>query len=226
MPIVSDRLRAQFWCIRDMLRDGLLGSAHRRSVFNHIYSQNLWGDCESTSGTGSSHSATSVVRQQLPTLLSDYGIRTLLDAPCGDLSWVRELITVPERYIGIDIVPALIERNTALFESASVSFVCADICVDSLPAADLVLCRDCFIHLPTRLIYRALRNFRSTGARFLLLTNDAEAEPYRDIPVGSFRPIDFTRAPFGFPLPLFVIAENDHGRQLCLWDLQTLLSHE
>jgi len=43
------------------------------------------------------------------------------------------------------------------------------------PGADPVLCRDCFIHLPTRLIRAALRNFRATGARYLLLTNDRNA---------------------------------------------------
>ena len=123
----------------------------------------------------------------------------------------------------MDIVPDLIAANTARFAADRVSFACADIAADPLPSADLVLCRDCFIHLPTRLIVSALRNFRATGARYLLLTNSATGEPYRDIPVGSFRPIDFRQAPFMFPEPLLTLSENSDGsRALCLWNLQEL----
>ena len=123
----------------------------------------------------------------------------------------------------LSFVPDLIAANTARFAADRVSFACADIAADPLPSADLVLCRDCFIYLPTRLIVSALRNFRATGARYLLLTNSATGEPYRDIPVGSFRPIDFRRPPFMFPEPLLTLSENSDGsRALCLWNLQEL----
>jgi hypothetical protein len=104
-----------------------------------------------------------------------------------------------------------------------VSFICADIAADPLPTADLVLCRDCFIHLPTRMIRGALKNFRATGTRYLLLTSERRAEPYHDIPIGSFRPVDFTRPPFSFPTPICTLSEEETGnRQLCLWELHSL----
>ncbi len=103
------------------------------------------------------------------------------------------------------------------------SFLCADIAADPLPRADLILCRDCFIHLPTRLIVGALRNFRASGARYLLLTSDRTTQKYQDIPVGSYRPINFTRPPFSFPAPERLVNEDESGsRQLGLWDLQAL----
>jgi hypothetical protein len=46
--------------------------------------------------------------------------------------------------------------------------------------------------------------------------------PYRDIPVGSFRPLDLTAPPFSFPEPLAAIPEDDDGRHLALWRLDTL----
>jgi len=136
---------------------------------------------------------------------------------------MQEVAALLDRYNGVDIVPELIEKNRLTYAGESVGFACADICTDELPGAELVLCRDCFIHLPTALIYAALRNYKKTGARYLLLTNCALAGPYLDIPLGSFRSINFRRPPFSFPEPLYVIQEfNGAGRQLCLWDLTTL----
>jgi hypothetical protein len=203
------------------VRDHLLAS-HRRAVFEGIHSANLWGDAQSVSGGGSSLSATGVVRRELPDLVRQYGVRTLLDAPCGDFNWMREVADVVDRYVGVDIVPALIAKNASLYQSDKISFRCADVAADPLPRSDLVLCRDCFIHLPTRLIYRALDNFHATGARWLLMTNDAAVGGYRDIPIGSFRPINFRRAPFLFPPAERIIHESDAGRELCLWEFSRL----
>jgi hypothetical protein len=136
---------------------------------------------------------------------------------------MNEVAKLLDRYVGVDIVPELIEQNVSIHQTETVSFLCADIATDPLPSADLVLCRDGFIHLPTRLIRAALRNFCATGARYLLLTSDRDAEPYYDIPVGSFRRINFTRPPFMFPDPIWALSEEESGsRQLCLWELPSL----
>jgi Methyltransferase domain len=192
-------------------------------VFGQIYADNLWGDAESRSGSGSSRVATEAVRRELPALMTQLGVRILLDAPCGDFAWMSSLVGNLERYVGVDIVADLIARNAARFGGERITFLCGDIAADPLPACDLILCRDCFIHLPTRVIRAALENFKATGARHLLLTNDGAARGYHDIPMGSFRPIDFTRAPFSFPEPVHRVNEDRAGnRQLCLWGLQDL----
>ncbi len=218
-----DAVRWYLWRLRDWVRDWIRGKAHRAEVFQRIHRQNLWGDPESVSGTGSGWAATAVARRDLPELFSRLGVRAVLDAPCGDFHWMRMVVGALERYTGVDIVPELIQRNAATFGSETVSFLCADISADPLPPADLVLCRDCFIHLPTRMIRAALQNFHSTDARYLLLTSDLDAEAYHDIPIGSFRRINFTRAPFNFPAPSVALSEEETGnRQLCLWELPAL----
>ena len=221
-PLV-DSVRLQVWRLRDAAHDRVLGRAHRRRVFQRIYDQNLWGDSESVSGGGSGTDATRAIRDELPELFERYDIRSLLDAPCGDFYWMKHVVGSLQQYVGIDIVPALIDRNSKLYGTRRASFACADIASDPLPTTDAVLCRDCFIHLPTRLIRTALANFRASGARYLFLTNELDAEPYHDIPIGSFRPVNFLRPPFLFPPPLYTISEGARGhRQLCLWELEAL----
>jgi len=218
-----DRLRLQAWRVRDALQHRVRGRTHRRHIFERIYDRNLWGDPESASGGGSGTAATDAIRRDLPMLFERYGIRSLLDAPCGDFHWMKHVSGSLERYTGVDIVRDLVERNERLYGTDRVRFACADIVADPLPAADAVLCRDCFIHLPTRLIRAALANFRASGIRYLLLTNDHDVESYHDIPIGSFRRVNFERPPFSFPPPLHVVNESRNGdRQLCLWEFDSL----
>jgi hypothetical protein len=220
---LRNNLRFQFWRFRDWMADRVLGAAHRRRVFHRIYAQNLWGDAGSASGGGSGPAATAVIRQQLPALLRDLKIDVLLDAPCGDFAWAGDLAGTVNRYLGVDIVPALIEQNRRRYGNDRISFLCADLSRDPLPRADLILSRDCFIHLPTRMIRGALRNFRASGTPLLLLSNSPGAPSYLDIPLGSFRPIDFRQPPFSFPAPLRTVEEHVAGdRQLCLWALASL----
>jgi hypothetical protein len=219
----TDRLRFYFWVFRDRVADGLRGRNHRAGVFARIYQGNQWGDRESVSGEGSNETATQAARRQLPLLFSKHRIRSMVDAACGDFHWMRQIVDSVERYVGVDIVPQLIDQNQRLYGNDRVSFLLADIAADPLPLADLILCRDCFIHFPTRLINAALKNFQQTGARYVLLTSDRNVGTYHDIPVGSFRRIDFTRPPFSFGRPLEAINESLNGeRQLCLWELAKL----
>jgi hypothetical protein len=188
-----------------------------------MYSKNLWGEKESRSGSGSSLRATEEIRRELPAILDRLGVLSLLDAPCGDFIWMRHLVDRLDRYYGVDLVPDLIARNKTLFGSPRVSFICGDIVCDPLPSADLILCRDCFIHLPTRHINGALSNFKATSAEYILLTSHPFASDYMDIPLGSYRPVDFMKQPFCFPEPIERVYDGREGqRQLCLWRLPDL----
>lgn len=219
-----EHLRFEFWKLRDWIKNQLHQSAHRRRVFSGIYSNGGWGG-ESKSGHGSTLESTEVLRRELPLLWRRYDIRSLLDAACGDFYWMKHIVDELDSYVGVDIVEEMIARNNRKYGSKSVSFLCADITTDPLPRTDAILCRDCFIHLPTRHIFSALRNFQESGVRFLLASNGKSIDEYHDIPVGSMRRINLRRPPFSFPEPLDVIEENPQtGRQLCLWPLSSLPS--
>ncbi len=60
-------------------------SKDAEQVFNDIYRKNTWGGKESVSGTGSDKEQTEVLVNELPDLIRDLGIRTMLDIPCVPL---------------------------------------------------------------------------------------------------------------------------------------------
>jgi hypothetical protein len=199
-------------------------------TFEYIYENNIWGSPESQSGEGSELVATAEIRAKLPALLHSYGIRSLLDAPCGDFGWMSRLNLSDVMYIGVDVVRSLVERNELGHGGTRRQFIVSDIVTDPLPEADLILCRDCLVHLSYREIGEALRNFRRSGAAYLLTTTFTEVDENRDITTGDWRPLNMCKPPFNFPEPTELIVENCKeaegayaDKSLGLWVVKSLL---
>jgi hypothetical protein len=198
-------------------------------VFTGIYRQNHWRSSASVSGPGSTLEQTAALREALPFLFSTFGIQRLLDVPCGDFHWMqhtdRSALT---SYHGGDIVAPLIEENQAKFQGDKVQFSRVDLLGDALPEADLLLCRDCLVHLSYRDISRAVSNIRRSKIRYLLSTTFNRHEN-RDIVTGAWRPINLQAPPFSFPDPLLLInercADNDGeyaDKYAALWSIDQL----
>jgi len=115
--------------------------------FERIYSTNLWSDPESRSGVGSTLDSTRVLRAELPIVLRQLEARVLLDLPCGDFTWMDQVDLSGIEYVGGDIVPLIIEENQRLHSTESRRFMQLDLTRDVLPDADVLLCRDCLVHL-------------------------------------------------------------------------------
>src|SRR5689334_6537607 len=145
-------------------------SRDRADKFQRIFDENAWGNSESVSGEGSNLERTRVVRAALPGLLARHGVRSILDAPCGDFYWMKEVPLGDIEYIGADIVPEIITRDLELYAAPRRRFVVCDLVSDPLPKADLILCRDCLVHLPYAETRTAIANFRKSGALWLLTT--------------------------------------------------------
>ena len=135
------------------------------SKFRVYYLENAWGgDGESRSGTGSSLRKTANLRRELPLLLSQYRIQSILDVPCGDFHWMKEVDLTGTSYLGVDIVDELITANRARFATKDVEFRRGDFIKETLPRADLVDRRDCFIHYPFAFIARAILGLKASGS--------------------------------------------------------------
>lgn len=199
------------------------------AVFDRIAAENYWDDKESLSGGGSNLHQTEKLRQALPVLLARLQVRSLLDAPCGDFNWMRHTDLGPVAYTGADVVAALIERNEQAFANPQRQFVCRNIVSDPLPHADAIMSRDCLSHLSYAHVFAALRNFRATGATYLLATTYPAHARNWDIVTGSWRPINLERKPFNFPPPIDGIVEGSTeydgdfaDKTLAVWRLSAL----
>ncbi|PDT91377.1 hypothetical protein CO669_05035 [Bradyrhizobium sp. Y36] len=198
--------------------------------FERIERTNLWGAAGSVSGLGSEDMATAAIRGALPSLLQRLGARSLLDAPCGDAGWIGR-VKLDLDYIGVDIVPSLIAANKRRVADGELTgrFLIADVTRDALPRADLILCRDCLVHLSFQNIARVISRFRDSGAQYLLATTFPEWEDNGDCEDGDWRALNLTKAPFNWPAPRELIdercEEGDGGwrdKSLGLWRLDAL----
>lgn len=194
-----------------------------QEIFRQIYLGNMWGDKESVSGPGSRVDSTKLVAQTLPGLIAQFQIRSILDAACGDFNWMRHVDLNPATYTGIDIVPELIEHNLKTYANQQRQFRLLNLTSDPLPLADLILCRDCLVHLPYAGIWAAIDNFKKSGAKYLLTTTFTDHQTNRDINTGDWRFLNLELEPFNFPKPLYLIQEQPPwDKSLALWELKSL----
>lgn len=180
---------------------------------------------ETASGSGSMLKNTVGVREFLPQVIQEYGIKSIFDAPCGDRNWIRTLDFdgLGCKYRGGDIVPELVlEQN----DKAVKVF---DIRNDAPPKVDLWFCRDCLFHLSEADIDAALENMvDGSTIKYLLVTShtmEAEHHPLnRDIKTGDFRVLIFQEyGYFGLPEPLAIYddpSDSDIHKVMMLFDLQ------
>jgi hypothetical protein len=190
-------------------------------IFTAIFRGNKWRDKSSLSGSGSNLVQTAEIRSFLPLLVKELECKSLFDVPCGDFFWMK-MVEMDIQYTGGDIVDELIQKNESQYGSENRKFICIDLIRDSLPKADLVLSRDCFVHFSYSHIFRALKNIKNSGSTYLLTTTFISRNKNFDIPTGSWRPINLYLSPFNFPLPLKMIDEKNpsdeyRDKNLGLW---------
>lgn len=199
------------------------------AAFRHAYEANLWTGPESRSGPGSSLDQTAALRAALPALLAGLGVHSLLDLPCGDCHWIAQVELPGIAYVGGDLLPELILRNRARFGPAR-RFELLDLTTSLLPPADLLLCRDCLVHLSFADLAQALENIRRSGVTWLLTTTFPAQDTNEEITTGDWRPLNLERAPVHFPPPALLLneecTEQDglfRDKSLGLWRVTDLL---
>jgi len=197
-------------------------------TFTEIYLNNGWSNSESDSGPGSTMGATRHIREVLPSLFRRYGIHSMLDLPCGDFNWLRHIELSDIEYLGGDIVEQLIEVNTRNYQSERVAFRQLDLLSSDLPSRELIMCRDCLVHLSFADIHSALGNLARTDFQWILMTHFPDVSENLDIETGGWRPLNFTLAPFCLPDPVDLVQETPDSsgdysdKSLALWNRSTL----
>jgi hypothetical protein len=197
------------------------------ATFRKIYASNHWG-ASARSGRGASFDQAAAVLRQLEALIEQLDVRTLLDVPCGDFTWMQHL-TSDVRYIGGDVLPELVMENEQKWSGPRRRFAVIDILKDDLPDAELLLCRDCLVHFSFDDIGAALRNISRSRCRWLLATTFPDCATNEDIATGDWRPVNLERPPFDLPPPQLLLNEQctEAGdtfadKSLALWDVEDL----
>lgn len=201
-----------------------------RDHFTRIYERNVFGSRESRSGGGSTLEQTATIAREIPRLLHELEAATLLDAPCGDFNWMRHVELGVRTYIGVDIVAELVARDQTRYGAEGREFICRDLIRDALPAADVILCRDCLVHLNFRDARGVLQNFKRSGSHYLLTTTFPARTSNTELSGAMvWRTLNLELPPFNLPPPLRVINENctEAGghyadKSLALWRLEEL----
>lgn len=213
--------------VRRKLERLAYGERYMEKIFTKYYTSNFWQGTQSVSGSGSDPEQTAMIRKQLPALFESYGIHTVLDIPCGDFFWMKDVALRISQYIGADIVDDLISTNNTLYADRCRSFTKLDAVKDHLPPVDLIFSRDCLVHFSTNDIIAALRNFQRSGSSYLLTTTFTDRQDNIPIETGRWRPINLEAPPFNLPSPMEII--NEHCTQgdgqysdksLALWELK------
>ena len=110
--------------------------------------------------------------------------------------------------LGGDIITAIVDRNNTTFKDSRRQFMKLDLIKDSLPKADILLCRDCLVHLSNEDIQAVIQNIKKSEVKYLLTTTFPECEKNENIVTGDWRIINLEKAPFNFPQPIKLINEK------------------
>lgn len=198
-------------------------------IFTEMFIANEMEGEDGPHWAGSDRIQTRNVVTELPRIFRDAGATTILDAGCGDFYWLQHADLSEFDYLGVDIVKLIVERNCRKFEDERIKFKRLDLLTEVVPRADVVLCRDVFVHLSYRDIARALGNIRQGGSKYLLATTYTAAQKNQDIATGWWRKLSLERPPFNFPRPELVFVEGctevggaNADKSLALWRLQDI----
>jgi hypothetical protein len=206
-----------------MANDGLA------QVFSDIYANGVWIEHEgqaSLSGLGSIAATTKDLRVQLSSFLSSVNCRGLVDIGCGDFSWMRD-VDGEFQYRGIDIVQPVIDANNAAYANEKRRFICLDATKQPIePWGDVAICREVLFHLSFKNALELLRNIRSAGFKYILLTSDSSIWFNSDIRDGDFRRINLLKSPFELPAPQCELVDDQvsRGRVIGVWSGDALRS--
>jgi len=234
--------------VRGVTREEMLASdSRRKEMFQEVYDLGKWVHGKKgvpKSGSGSTLPMTELVRKGIKEAVLKYKIKTFMDAPCGDLTWVKELFPFFDEhgveYIGVDIVQSEIDRHRV--DHPTRKFIQCDMAVEPLPKADMIFSREALQHMNAEDNLRTLNRWKESGSIYLLQTNyiinmgsstyqrgqswlELGSMNYMAVDEGSNSLIEFLKPPYNFPPTLDKWVDKGHNKNheqyVALWVLNS-----
>ncbi|WP_339755952.1 class I SAM-dependent methyltransferase [uncultured Winogradskyella sp.] len=151
-----------------------------KAVMHQIYDLKLWGgnefDFYSGQGSHDSKVITPYLNDVITFLKSHNTSLVVCDLGCGDFNIGKHFTKYTKKYIAVDIVEKLIERNKALFKEENLEFQCLNIAKDELPEADCIIIRQVLQHLSNDEILNIVKKLNNY--KYIILTEH--------LPTGDF----------------------------------------
>jgi len=169
-------------------------------IFTDLYAPgSMWGD---GSGGGSDPKNAAAYVTFLNGFLAALKPATVLDVGCGDGRMAGAINWQGARYIGIDVAqPALDlfrQWSGDMKTAAWAEWWQADALTDSLPNADLAICKEVMQHIPNAAVWRLLCRLRAFPLvlHCSVMTNAING----DVETGWCRGVDLSLPPFLLPV--------------------------
>ena len=153
-----------------------------KAAMEQVYALKLWGENDSDFYSGDGSHRHDIVEPYINTLTS---FLTSFESPlvvcdlgCGDFNVGKQLVQFTEKYVAVDIVSDLIERNKQKFTDDKLEFHCLDIAADDIPSGDCAIVRQVLQHLSNAEITNTLNKL--SHFKYVILTEH--------LPEGHFTP--------------------------------------
>jgi len=196
----------------------------RKLVFKLIYKTNHWNKYNSidkqnllVSGPGSipGSKQTKNVIANLHDFIRKNNIKTMLDMPCGDFSWMQDLIKLNNNivYTGYDIVDEIVQINNKKYSSSNIKFIQRDIVNEfNFDGFDLVFIRDFFIHISNNEIIKVINSIKNSKIKFFACLSHNNELKNKDIAIGQHRRINLLISPFNLNSVYYKFSEEMDDR--------------
>ena len=99
------------------------GQSELTSTFNRIYSEGVWGKDaagKGVSGSGSTLEITRDYRAYLEEFIKTHGVKSVVDAGCGDWGFSSSIDWNGASYLGVDIASDVIDADRRTHEKGNV----------------------------------------------------------------------------------------------------------
>lgn len=161
------------WLNRTVNKIALLRRTNHQKVFSKIYTKKTWGHQKSEnpfySGTGSDDEYTDNYAAIIKKFIHENQVKSMIDLGCGDFRVGHKILRETKiEYIGVDVVPELINYNHSNFSENKTKFKCLNIVNDHLPSAELCTIRQVLQHLSNRDIRKVLEKCKRY--KYLIVT--------------------------------------------------------